>query len=472
MSELALIALGLGLLAASALLIGAILGLLGHWPDRLVAAIMAFGAGALISALAFELVAEGHERAGIGPVVIGFMLGAALFVLANQAINARGGFLRKPATLYRFLREQRRKHAMRILEHLSRVDLIRALPPEDAHGLVPFVESKHYDAGDVIFRQGDPGDTLYLIESGTVEVHLHGGVKLPTPPKAAPTMATGAAVAIAAATATVAPSVTQLGPGEAFGEVALLAGHPHHSSAVAQTDVHLWCVRKDRLELLEGRSPRLAATLEALRAHHLTGRSIAELASAQRGDERPNRHAARWRTTAARHLTRSQAATGTLTAHEHQTHVQQHAGGGAPTAIFLGALLDGIPESVVIGASLLTQSAFSPVFVIAVFLANLPEALSSSVGMRQQGYSRKRVVLLWGSLSVGCGLASLLGNVLLAGAPAWLIAGTEAVAAGGILAMLADTMMPEAFEQGGPFVALWTSLGFLAAFFLKTLAVP
>lgn len=444
MSKLALTALGLGLLSASALLVGAVMGLARQWSERLVAAIMAFGAGTLISALAFDLVAEGHEKAGFVPVGSGFLAGAVIFVLANQAINMRGGFLRKPATLYRFLREQRRRRATKLLEHMSRIDLIRALPPEDFQGLVPFIEACHYSASRTIFRQGDPGDALYLIESGTVEIYRHGSSQQST-------------------------TVVTLGPGEAFGELALLAGHPHHSTASAKTDVHLWRIRKDRLALIEERSPRLAAAVQIVRDRHLTGRSLSPGIESPSATEASLLEPKRWHARAVSQLSRNQAAMVGFTATEHALHAQSHAGESAPMAIFMGALLDGIPESVVIGSSLLSTAAFNPVFVIAVFLSNFPEALSSAAGMRQHGYSPAHVLGLWGGLVILSGLAALLGNVLLTGAPEWLIAGTEAVAAGGILAMLADTMMPEAFEQGGPFVALWTALGFLAAFFLKTL---
>lgn len=155
-----------------------------------------------------------------------------------------------------------------------------------------------------------------------------------------------------------------------------------------------------------------------------------------------------------------------LTVHEQRSQIQAHAGEGAPLAIFLGALLDGIPESVVIGASLLDLARVELVLVVAVFVSNVPEALASAVGMRQHGYRARFVLGLWAGLVVFSGLAAYLGNVLLSGTAPWLIAGIQGLAAGGILAMLADTMMPEALEQGGPFVALWTALGFLAAVFL------
>lgn len=144
-------------------------------------------------------------------------------------------------------------------------------------------------------------------------------------------------------------------------------------------------------------------------------------------------------------------------------------GSSAPMAIFLGALLDGIPESVVIGASFVSLATFHPSFVIAVFLNNLPEAMSSANGMLQCGFARARIFTLWGGLVVASMAAAALGNVFLAGASPTLLVFVNALAGGGILAMLASTMMPEAFEEGGPSVGLSTIAGFLAAFLFSAL---
>lgn len=140
--------------------------------------------------------------------------------------------------------------------------------------------------------------------------------------------------------------------------------------------------------------------------------------------------------------------------------------GGAPFAIFLGALLDGVPESIVIGASVTAVSlaTYNPSFVVAVFLNNFPEAMSSAVGMVRGGFSPVRVMVLWGGLMAGCTVVGALGYLLMSGASPEAATFVNAVAGGGILAMLAATMMPEAFEEGGPMVGIATILGFLSAF--------
>jgi zinc transporter, ZIP family len=140
---------------------------------------------------------------------------------------------------------------------------------------------------------------------------------------------------------------------------------------------------------------------------------------------------------------------------------------GSGLAIAIGALLDGIPESIVIGLSMLQGGAVSVVAVTAIFLSNIPEGLSSAVGMKKAGRSAGYIFGVWGGIAVASGIAALLGYALFKNFSADAIAGTTAVAAGAILSMLADTMIPEAFEQAHDLAGLITVTGFLAAFILS-----
>jgi ZIP family zinc transporter len=136
-------------------------------------------------------------------------------------------------------------------------------------------------------------------------------------------------------------------------------------------------------------------------------------------------------------------------------------------AIAVGSLLDGIPESIAIGLTLLAGGTVSTVAVIAIFISNFPEGLSSSTGMRKAGRSKGYVFGVWALITVICGFASMAGYALFGRFSAGTEAATTSVAAGAILAMLADTMMPEAFEEGHNIVGLVTVLGFMLAFFLS-----
>jgi zinc transporter, ZIP family len=140
---------------------------------------------------------------------------------------------------------------------------------------------------------------------------------------------------------------------------------------------------------------------------------------------------------------------------------------GSGMAIALGSLLDGVPESIVIGLSLITGGKVSIVAVCAIFLSNIPEGLSSATGMKKAGRSISYVFGIWGSIAIICGLASLIGFTSFRHFPDEVIAATTAVAAGAILAMIVDTMLPEAYETTHDFSGIITVMGFLTAFFLS-----
>jgi ZIP family zinc transporter len=143
---------------------------------------------------------------------------------------------------------------------------------------------------------------------------------------------------------------------------------------------------------------------------------------------------------------------------------------GSGLAIAVGALLDGIPESMAIGLSLLGGAGVSLVTVGAVFLSNVPEGLSSAAGMKKAGRSIAYVFGVWAGIAIASGIAAAVGAIVFRGASPDLIGATTAVAAGAILAMLSDTMIPEAFEEAHDYAGLITVAGFLTAFGLDKLA--
>ncbi len=136
---------------------------------------------------------------------------------------------------------------------------------------------------------------------------------------------------------------------------------------------------------------------------------------------------------------------------------------GSGLQLALGATLDGVPESVAIGLTLLGGGGVSVAVVVAVFLSNVPEGMAASVELARTGYSKARIMAIWIGVVILCVVAAAVGYVVLGDSPPKTVALIQSFAAGSILAMLAITMMPQAFAKGGRAVGLFTVLGFILA---------
>jgi ZIP family zinc transporter len=143
---------------------------------------------------------------------------------------------------------------------------------------------------------------------------------------------------------------------------------------------------------------------------------------------------------------------------------------GSALAIVLGTVLDGIPESAVIGLTIFQSGAVGAAYLVAVFVSNLPESISSTAGLLGGGWSKERILWMWIAIALVSGLASFAGYGFFQNSSPSVVAFVLAFAAGAILTMLADTMMPEAYEHGGKLVGVVTTLGFAVAFTIHTLA--
>jgi ZIP family zinc transporter len=140
-----------------------------------------------------------------------------------------------------------------------------------------------------------------------------------------------------------------------------------------------------------------------------------------------------------------------------------------PTALplVLGIVLDGIPESAVVGLTLIGTGDVGVSMLVAVFISNVPESIAASTELWAGGWAHRRVYLLWAGVTVVCGLASALGFGLLDGASGSAVAFVLAFAGGAILCMLTTAMIPESYERAGRLVGLMATLGFATAFFLN-----
>jgi ZIP family zinc transporter len=143
--------------------------------------------------------------------------------------------------------------------------------------------------------------------------------------------------------------------------------------------------------------------------------------------------------------------------------------GGSGAAIFVGTLLDNVPESIILGMGLALGGAINVAFLAAVFVSNLPEGMAGTVNLAAAGHSRRSIFWMWTMLVLISAASAALGYALAHWLPGLQGVYAQAFAAGAMLTMLADAMMPEAFQHGGKTVGLFTVLGFAMAAVLSSM---
>lgn len=416
-----------GLISAASLPLGAIVARFWSPGNRVIAAMMAFGGGALLAALTIDLVGEALERGDFFPLATGCIIGGLLFVVLNQWLNSRGGFLRKLGTSITHLKQVRRRDFRRIFKRLSHSPVFSALPPEEIRHLVPMFEHRHFEAGEVLMQQGESGDAFYLIDEGQVAVVDSSHSR----------------------------QLAVLGPDDVVGEMALLTGATRTATVQALGPVTAWAIDKGDFDALLESDPDFAELIT-----ELTETRIGEL---QAGDALSKQEAQQWYRRARRHI---EDAIPVPTGQD--MNKMAEGVNAAPLAIWLGIFLDGIPESFVIGSSMVhTSISFS--LLAGLFLSNFPEAFSSSLGMREQNYSFSRILTMWTSLMLITGIGAWLGSIFFVGAAPATFSIVAGIAAGAMLTVIAETMLPEAYHRGGSITGFSTLLGFLAAIFFSTL---
>jgi ZIP family zinc transporter len=142
---------------------------------------------------------------------------------------------------------------------------------------------------------------------------------------------------------------------------------------------------------------------------------------------------------------------------------------GSGLAIAVGAMFDGIPEAIIVGLSLIGESSVGTMIIVGFFISNIPQGLSSAEGMKGAGRSVIYIFVVWSGIVLISGLAAWFGYSVLSLISIKIVALVTALSAGGILAMLAETMIPEAFEEAQNFIGLITVAGFLTFFILVKL---
>lgn len=436
-----LIAALLAAVAMSSVVIGAWAGLTFKVSSKVIANILAFGSGALVNALAVDLAfgtTEHLVHLGVpnltawAVVAGGFFTGGLIYFSANRMIDSAGGAARHQTNARAFALEKKQELAGGMLELLGKNEVMRSLPPAEIDALIPYLQEFETSEGSYLFKQGEAGDALYLITSGSLGVFVR---------KEGDAEGDGT-------------RVDGISHGQVVGEMALLGGGVRNATILAESDVQAVKIDSEDFEHLMKDAPGLRAAVEDLKRERV-------LKTMQR--EAALMDSTEWAKLATQSIR-------TMSASEIHDVLAEH-GGGSPLAIWMGNILDAIPGSLVIGATFLGMASFNPTLLVAIFLANLPEAMASALTMRQAGYSNAKIYGLWGSLVIIGAIFAAIGNVYLPPAPVELLALFEAIAGGAILALVAQVMFPHAFEEGGDVVSISTITGFMVAFLLTALDI-
>ncbi len=588
-----------GIVSSCSMPLGALTSLVWQPRDRVLAFLIAFGGGALLAAVVIDLVGSVKEKGHILELIIGSIVGSLFFIVVNQVVNNSGGFLRKPSTLLAYLTQQEHRRFEQRMTQLKHLEFFQDLPLEERQKIAQMLWITPYSKGATLYRQGDPSESLYVIDHGKVDL-LDAQAGL-TPLKHLTTNTvfsplaffTGSphqtvAVAIAETQLAVlsrsnfeelletspylvdaterfiqsqevadylqkyqglnesqveeyvklAPGKIQqerrilaavtieqkeaeflkfarqirrfpvfsylpqedleeiaarlmyrrtesgtvffqpsevadrlylihqgqvevfypshlnkpsmiLAAGDALGELAFVTGALHTVTAIAKTDVTGWMLRKQDFEELLQQSKSFRESVQLF------------LETPGIKDYFEKRHNVESTKTAAwvkQALESMNAGELMPSAAIMPVDIKSHS--NAPMSIWLGLLMDAIPEALTIGAQL-SHHPISASLLAGLFIANYPEALSSSKGMREQGFPVPKILIMWTAIMLLTGSLAAVGSVVFANSSDSVISLLESMAAGAILTVIAETMLPEAYAKGGSIVGISTLLGFL-----------
>jgi len=420
----------LGFATTSSSFIGATLGLYLPMSKRALACILAFAAGSLISALAIELAFEGAQdlhhhgfpaSSAWGFIGGGFAFGATLYYAATIYLERRGAAVRYATHFQEYAIERKQHETRALIELLSKCDLLRHLPPEGIESILPYIRKRHLKAGETLFHVGDPGDALYIVAKGQVEVLADSGVK--------------------------AHSIAKLGEGHAFGEMALISGGNRTATIRAAGATDLVEIDKTDFQHLIEHDPQLAHAVRRL-SHE---RAINNLSA---GGPNPST----WANIASEsldHLSRSEA-----------NKLLHEAGKGAGLAIVFGNILDTIPGCLVIGAKFTDFESLSLTLMLGMFIGGIPEAAASGAMMTRAGYRAKTIFGMWSAVVIIGVVAAAAGKGFIGGSDSLVAIFAQAIAGGAVLALVSHAMIPEAIHGGGSLTVLPIVAGFLFALYL------
>ena len=417
-----------GIISAVALPLGAMLAFKWTPSPKVLASMMAIGAGALLAALTIDLVSVSLSKGHFYPLAIGMIAGGVFFVLLNKIVNSKGGFLRKTATTLTHIVTKQNKRSKLLFKQLSKVHFFNNLSPSQAQDIIPYLTRNHYRQGKIMIHEGDPGDLFFVVEDGEAIVMDDNTNNV----------------------------VSMLRTGETYGIVELMTGITHNYNVVVKEDMHVWIINKLSLDRIISLNPVLAKEIKSLVTEKIHLLEVTNEIQEERAEN--------WYNEAMSHF---ETKKGSVTQADISEETKEH--GSPAMAIWLGILLDGIPESIVIGSSLLLHPTMSLSLLAGLFISNFPEALSSSVGMLKQKMPKMKIFLMWTSIMLVTGAGAFFGNVFFENVSHDVFALVDGMAAGAMLTMIAETMLPEAFHIGGSVTGLSALGGFLITLLFKVI---
>jgi CRP-like cAMP-binding protein len=327
---------------------------------------------------------------------------------------------------------QNQEDFLHLARQIKRFPIFSYLPQADLIAIADRLVYNRYPNGYVFFQPQDLGDRLYILHQGEVQIVY------PSHLQKAPLLLTS---------------------GDPLGELSFVTGASHTVTAIATTEVGVWTIRKQDFEALLQQSSDLAQNTKTF----LEEPKLQEYLQTRQNLE--STQALEWIQQALASMNGGKLIPSATVMFSHN---KEH--NNAPLSIWLGLLMDSIPEALTIGAHL-ASAPISPSLLAGVLIANYPEALSSSVGMKKQGFSIPKILVMWTSIMIITGLLSALGSVIFANAPEALISFLESMAAGAMLTVIAETMLPEAYVKGSSIVGISTLLGFLVIVIIGSLDV-
>jgi CRP-like cAMP-binding protein/zinc transporter ZupT len=600
--SLVLSAFVIGIVSAASLPLGAMTSFVWKPDQRVIAALMAFGAGSLLAALTIDLVGSALEHGHFTTLAVGSTIGGLLFIFLDNVVNNYGGYRRKFSTAWHHRNLTNRNRLETTLSRLGRTEMFSDLAPEDIDFLSHSLQSRFYAKGSVIYTKGDAANELFIIQEGKVKLDIFTKTKIfnPNDVFGRAALFTGSihvfkaeamedcwlsvitkeslehllsisknyrnhlkewllseeidhyldhyqhfsADAIAAwrkeliesfDEECILPDITQIDRreeaffeiapalnrvawleeldeeeiaalsshlvykeyqqeeylftqgepaqylyiihageiilsdefdknrqhtqirGDGIGGRAFVCGLRHTISAKAAMNAKVWTLNRESFARLLKTHPNFRRRLSYYLNEPMLNAYLQERYRLNQGK------ILHWIDVADKRVK-----TGELPPSLLEMGIESTKPHGASLAIWLGIMLDGIPESLVIGANMI-HSSISLSLIAGLFLSNYPEALSSSRGMREEHFSKWKIFWMWFSIMVFTGIGASLGYLFMQSAQPHWFAFLEGLAAGAMLTMIAQTMLPEAYTKGGSIIGFATLMGFLITISLKGL---